>query len=247
MACTLTGSSCATVDQLIAFIPDLKTYGPPSSGTLTLDGETLVGETLTIGGITLTAVAGVAGNNQWSVDGDEYAELNSLVSSINLYAGAVVTASVRTPGLLIINLDSVSTGAYSNLPMSTTSPNITLSGSTLTGGECDLEFFLATACSMISKQCFGTKTLAASMYLAAHLIEISNGGDSGALTSRSIDKISEGFAYVSPDVNDAYYANTKWGRLYLALYKTIPKMPVVGGGLVPRSWCSYYYGRRGRC
>ena len=240
MACPISGTLCATLAQIISIIPDLKTYGGTSTGSLTLTGETLVGETLVIGGKTLTAVAGVAGVDEWSVDGDSFAELDSLLAAINNLIGSLVTiatGAIRTPGELIIDVTSISTGIYSQLPWSTTSPNITLDPTDkLTGGECDLAFFSTTACSMINSSCWGTKTLAAHIYLVGHLIETGNGGDVGALTSRGIDKISEGYTYVANDPSDAVFANTKWGRLYLALWRTIPKIPTVGTGLIARSW-----------
>lgn len=218
-------------------------------GHLTLTGETLVGETLVIGGKTLTAVAGVPVVDQWSIDGDESAELQSIVDAINNPIGSLVTiatAAVLTPGELVAEVTSINTGIYSQLPWSTTSPNITLDPTDkLSGGECDLTFFSSMACSQINSSCWGNKTTYAHILLTAHLIEVGNGNDSGTSTNRKIDKISESFGWVAPPAADAYFANTKWGRLYRQLWATLPKIPLVGTGLIPRRWPTYGGGWRG--
>jgi len=250
MSCPLLGNTCASNAQLISIIPDLKTFGGVSSGTITLTGETSPGDTIVIGGKTLTAVAGVAATDQWSIDGDEFAELDSiliaLINDVGSFA-SMVTASIRTPGDLIIDVSSISTGIYSQIPWSTTGVNISLSpGDRLSGGECDLNFFSSVACSQISKGCWGVKTLPAHIYLTAHLIEMANGNAVGQGTSRTISAISESYTYVAPPPEDAYYANTKWGLLYRQLWRSLPKIPTVGTGLIPRSW-PRGYGYRGRC
>jgi len=239
MAICSLSSSCATIPQLIEFLPDLQTFGGPSKGVIELTGLTLEDDTLTIGGVTLTAVAGVAAANQWSVDGTLFDQLNSLLAAITGTGASLVgsiTAQILTPGIAKIQVSSIITGYYSQIPWSTTSAQIALDPSDkLAGGQCDLEFFSNTACSMMG-DCWGSKKMSGHMYLVAHLIEMANGNDNGALTSRSIDKISEGYSYVNP--TDPNLANTKWGRLYAALWATVFVGPIVGRAL-PTTWGCY--------
>lgn len=244
MICQL-GNKCATIEQLIEFIPELASFGGPSKGKITLTDLTVEGDTITIGGKTLTAVAGVPLVDQWSVDGTVYDQLDSLLTALTQTGTSlegIITATLQTPGLLIIEVSSVMTGLYSQIPWSTTSASITLDPTgKLTGGQCDLEFFSNTACSMMGN-CWGDKKLSGHMYLTAHLIEMANGNDVGILSSRSIDKISEGFSAV-PGKNPNL-ANTKWGRLYAALWDTIFTGGVAGRGL-PTTWGYSYPSRRG--
>lgn len=246
MICSL-GNKCATLEQLIEFLPDLQTFGGVSKGKITLTDLTEVGDTLTIGGVVAEAVAGPAAVGQWSVDGTLLDQAQSLLACLvgtgSPYVG-MITASILTPGVAVLEVSSVSTGLYSQIPWSTTSAQLTLDPlEKLEGGQCDLEFFSNTACSMMG-DCWGDKKLSGHMYLTAHLIEVANGNDLGILTSRSIDKISEG--YSSAQIQNPNFANTKWGRLYWALWKTIFVGGVAGRGAVSTVW-RYGYPGRGRC
>jgi len=245
MTCPLLGSTCATVDQLIAVAPEFEFFGGPSKGQILLTGNTLAGETLTIGDVVLTAVAGVPLADQWSIDGTVLEQANSLLlalQGVSLVSYIVAEKVFGSPKIKVTTLEE---GLNSSYPWSTTSTSITLApGDKLNGGDCDIAFYLGIACSMLNKGCWGTKTLPASIYIAAHLMAISLDEDSGVATSRGISAISEGYSYLAPTgLSDPYWNNTKWGRLYLALWQTILKMPVVSGGLIPRSWPAY--GRRG--
>lgn len=242
MICQL-GNKCATIAQLVEFAPELASFGGPSKGKLTLTDLTIVGDTLTIGGVTLTAVAGVPLTDQWSVDGTVFDQVNSILDALTQtgspFAG-MITASILTPGIPTIEVSSVMTGLYSQIPWSTTSTSITLDPvDKLTGGQCDLEFYSNTACSMMGN-CWGNKKLSGHMFLTAHLIEMANGNDLGILTSRSIDKISEGFSSVPGE--NPNLANTKWGRQYAALWATVFTVGLPGRGL-PTVW-GYSYPRR---
>jgi hypothetical protein len=99
---------------------------------------------------------------------------------------------------------------------------------------------------MLDKGCWGNKYTPASLYLAAHLALTSADGDVGTASGRAIASVNESYNYNAPDPMDAMWTNTKWGRLYILLWKSLgPKLPIVGTGLIPRNWPYYNRGRYG--
>jgi len=245
MTCPLLGTACATVEQFLAIAPEFETFGGASQGTIELTDLTVEGDTLTIGDVTLTGVEGVAGDNEWSVDGTLLDQSQSILAAILASDLVNYLTAVKLFGLNKIKVTTLEEGLNSAYPWSTTSTSITLSPTDkLEGGECDIAFYLKVACSKLNKSCWGVKTLPASIYIAAHLMTIASSDDNGVATSRNISAISEGYSYQAPTgKNDPYWSNTPWGRLYLALWQTIPKFPIVAGGLIPRTWPLY----GGRC
>lgn len=202
-----------------------------NSGTITWLSTGTAGDTITIGGVTLTAVTGARspGSSTWSVDGAVAAEVASFVAAVNDSAlSSLATAVVVTPGTSIVTLTSVATGVAGALPVLTSAPLVyQLSAAALSGWDTQLGWVLSTVCSMIGP-CWGAKGSSAFVYLASHLLTVAQGGEAGVVTSRSIDRISTGYASTGFDTSDAALASTRWGRLYLALRQTVLIGPVVG-------------------
>jgi hypothetical protein len=237
---------CLTAEAFLALVPAFSAVGGASTGTIEWVATGTAGDTIDIGGVQLTAVAGArtAGSNTWSVDGSDVAEATSFVAAIaDSDATAIVSAEKTTP--TIVELTTVGLGYDSELALATSAPLVyTLSGDTLTGGSDLLDFQLETTCLMINTSVWGTKAGAAQAYLCAHFMAVATGaggGETGATTSRTIAQISQSNASTAFDTSDAAFASTKWGRLYLALRATVINFGMmtsargcfglVGGGL----------------
>lgn len=241
-------STCLTAVQFLTQTgTEFSTFGPASTGTISVDAVGSPGDTITIGGVVLTAVAGArtSGSNDFSLaSGTTLGVAEEIVAALTDPANGfapLVTAAIQIPGVPVVALTSVSTGYYSTLPLATSDAvSYVLSGTQLEGGELLIETILASACSMLGG-CWGAKLPYAHLYLTAHFLTVASGGESGPVTSRSIDKISEGYSPASFDTSDAAFANTRWGRLYLALRKTVVNIGAVAGrssfGLIGRGGC----------
>jgi hypothetical protein len=217
---------CLTAEAFLALVPAFSAVGGASTGTIEWIATGTIGDTIDIGGVQLTAVAGArtAGSNTWSIDGSDVAEATSFVAAIaDSDATAIVSAEKTTP--TIVELTTVGFGYDSELALSTSAPLVyTLSGDAMDGGSDLLDFTLQTTCLMINASVWGTKAGAAQAYLTAHFMAIATGaggGETGASTSRTIAQISQSNASTAFDTSDAAYASTKWGRLYLALRATV--------------------------
>jgi len=240
--------SCITVAQVLAVAPELATFGGPGSGTVTFAASTAPGDTITIGAYQATAVAGarVAGSDTWSSDGTEAQQLASFVAMLGdtpTTFGTIVTGvAVSTTSALVT---SVQTGPGGDLAWSTSNAaSVTLDpADALSGGAALIEFYIECACLMVNAQCWGAKRECAVIQLAAHLMTVANGGASGPVSAKTIDKISVSYATTSFDTSDAAYASTRYGQNYLAMRETVLVFPVVGTGL-PRSWPQRYWRRR---
>jgi hypothetical protein len=217
---------CLTVAAFLSLVPDFASVGGASTGTIEWAATGTAGQTISIGGVQLTAVAGarVAASNTWSVDGDAVAEATSFVAAIaDSDAATYVTAEKTTP--TIVELTTIGLGYDSELAFSTSTPAVyVLSGDTLDGGSDLLDFQLETTCLMVNASAWGSKAGAAQAYLAAHFMAVatgSGGGETGVSTSRSIAQISQSNASTAFATTDAAYASTRWGRLYLSLRATV--------------------------
>lgn len=233
---------CATLDELLAVIPEFLSFGGQGNGTVTFPVGVTTGSIVTIAAKDLTGVVGArtSGSDDWSVDGDKITEAASFADAVNDPLNSFTTTA--TAGVLIegtpeVLVTSVATGIAGNLPWSTSTPlTIVLDPlANLAGGETILEFFLQCACTMINIQCWGVKASNAHILLTAHLLTIAGGDEGGVASSKKIDKIQVNFSVASFDTSDAAFASTKWGRMYLALKSTVFVAPLVGTGL-PRHW-----------
>lgn len=216
---------------------DFSTFGVQSTGTIEVASVGAPGDTLTIGGVVLTAVAGArtSGSNDFSLaSGTALGVAQSIVEAITDAANgftALVTAAIQIPGVPTVMLTSVATGYYSTLPIATSDALVyVLSGSQLEGGDLLIEDILASTCSMLG-DCWGNKKSYAHLYLTAHFLTVAAGGESGPVSSRKIDRIAESYATATP--TDPELGSTKWGRLYLALRATVVNIGAVVGRGTP--------------
>lgn len=239
-------ASCLTVAEFLSATgTEFSTFGAASTGTIEISAVGSPGDTITIGGVDLTAVAGArsSGSNDFSLaSGTELGVAQSIVDALSDTANgfvSLVTAAVQIPGVPIIQLTSVSTGYYSTLPLATSDAvSYVLSGDALTGGPDLLDTILTASCSMLGS-CWGSKKSDGHLYLTAHFLSVASGNEGGSVSSRSIDKISESYAVTPP--SDPDLGSTKWGRMYLALKKTIPNLGITVGrgsfGLIGTGGC----------
>lgn len=228
-------NACLTQAEFLSLTgTEFVTFGANSTGNITVASVGSPADTIVLGGVTLTAVSGArtSGSDDFSLASATAAGIaQSIVDAIQDAANSftsVVTASLRTPGLAIVDLVSVSTGVYSLIPISTGQPLVyVLSDTTLTGGDQQLDSILTATCAMINPTCWGVKRSFAHWYLTAHFLTIASGGAGGTVASKSIDKISISYAVTPP--SDPELGATKWGLLYLALRDSLPRIGAVAG------------------
>jgi hypothetical protein len=93
-----------------------------------------------------------------------------------------------------------------------------------------LALVLAATCTIAGPgSCWGSKSTIAQAWLTAHYLTVGSGGEQGVVTSQAIDQISASFGSTPIDPSDALLASTKWGRLYLAMRQTLPRIGAVVG------------------
>jgi hypothetical protein len=223
-----------TVEAFLALVPEFGSVGGPSIGTIEWLSTGTAGDTISIGGVQMTAVAGarVAGSSTWSIDGAAVAEATSFVAAIADSEAADLVSAVKTTPV-IVQITTLAKGYNSELAFSTSDAAVyELSGATLAGGSDLLDFQLSTTASMVNVSTWRGKAGAAQAYLCAHFMAIATGaggGETGATTSRAIDRISQSNAATAFEMSDAAFASTRWGRMYLALKSTVLRIPMATG------------------
>jgi hypothetical protein len=110
-----------------------------ATGTVTLAGVPAAGSTLTIGGVTLTAVSGAPGALQFDISsGNTTTIASNIRAAINTGGNGInfVSTQVATAALNVVTLKAYPVGTAGNaVTMSTSDPvNYVLSGATLAGG-----------------------------------------------------------------------------------------------------------------
>lgn len=86
-----------------------------SSGTVTFSGVGAANDTILINGVTLTAVAGAPGANQWQVGGTATASALNLKNAINASASALISQHVSaTSALGVVTISAKNKGASGN-------------------------------------------------------------------------------------------------------------------------------------
>ena len=228
-------AACLTTTEFLTLTgTEFVSFGPASTGNITVASVGAPGDTLTLGGVVLTAVAGARtpGSDDFSLASATAAGVaqsiaDAIADPLNSLT-AILTASLRTPGLAIVDLVSVLTGPYSLLPIETDAALVyVLSDVTLTGGDEQLNEIVSCSCQMLDPTCWGAKRSCAHHYLAAHFITVAEGGSGGTVASKSIDKISISMAVATP--TDTDFSTTEWGRMYLALKRSIVQFGAVAG------------------
>lgn len=104
---------------------------------------------------------------------------------------------------------------------------IALSPSTFEGADvCALDVYLEIAGTMINLGVWGSKASHGHRLLAAHFYAVSlPGGETGPLASVAVGPASKSFAVSAS--TDAELGSTTWGRMYLALRRSLPRTPIV--------------------
>ena len=228
---------CATLAEFLAVVTECETVGPNSEATLRVASLPSPGDTFdvidestappTIG--RLTATAGAPGVDEFQIGGDASATATNIKNAISAAANAVsnlVTATVLDD---TVYLASVGTGPSSLLTLATSVPaKLVFSSATLLGGDSLVLFYLDSACEMINLECWGEKASTGHIYLTGHYCTAAQGAEAGTINRKKIDRLEVG--YNSPGANPrfSYYDSTKWGRLYNAMRKTLPVLPVPG-------------------
>ncbi len=231
---------CATLEEFLAFAPEFRTAGSTSTGHV-VPGVSPPGDRFFIRAasnspavvLTITAVAAspTLGTEYLAgATGDETAA--SLAASINA-AGQLATASVSVNNLY---LESIQTGVDGLHTLSDKPEGIFtfITGETLVGGAELIETTLACACSQINIECWGGKADCAHLYLTAHMLSLAIGAESGPVSSRTIDKISESYAIAAASGSDADLSSTRWGRLYAQMRRSLFVAPLPGRRFLPR-------------
>ena len=167
------------------------------------------------------------------------AKFLSIVPELAAFGGSG-SGSITFAGSTVA-LDTVTIGAA--IGTATAGPRAAGTDTWSTDGAAQIEFYLDCACKMINPQCWGDKFECAVILIAAHLMTVASGGESGPVASKKIDKISVSYSATSFDSSDAAFSGTRYGRDYLAMRETLLVFPVVGTGL-PRVWPRSF--RRGR-
>jgi hypothetical protein len=223
---------CATLAEFVDLVPEFLTLGDASTGTLVVASQPAPGDSITLTDpyafppVVETLIAGT----DYAIGVDEAATAANIAAAMD--GGSLVTASAIGATVYVA---SVKTGAAGAVGISTTNPAaLQWSGVALTGGDALVLFSLECACSMINLECWGTKASCGSIYLAAHVLTVAGGGEGGAVNRKKIDKIEVSFAATGTATGiDANFGSTKWGRLYLAMKKTIFVAPIAGRRFLP--------------
>ncbi len=234
---------CATLAEFLAQAPDFRTVGPQSSATLTVAVQPIAGDSLK-----LTDTYSLPNTVEtWEAGVDFAIGATTADTAANL-AAAISTGTLATATATgsIITIVSVGTGPVSLYAMSVTDPvSMVLSSATLEGGDVQALFALDCACAQINVECWGTKADCAHVYLTAFFLSISSGtgGGGGAVSSKTIDKISVSYAVATPSGKNAQMASNKWGQLYLQLRKSVFVGPIAGRAFLPIIVGGGCYGR----
>ena len=224
---------CATLAEFLTQAPEFGTVGPQSTGTVTIAVQPAPGDAFT-----LVDSASLLPVSETYVAGTDFV-IGATVDDTAANLAAAITAGALAQAAAVANVVtvvSVSTGPVSLLGMTTSNAvAMVLSGPTLTGGDAVVEFALECACAQINVQCWGQKADCAHVYLSAFFLSVSSGtgGGGGAVSSKTIDKISVSYAVATPTGSNAQMASNKWGQLYLQLRKSVFVAPVPGRAFLP--------------
>ena len=94
-----------------------------------------------------------------------------------------------------------------------------------------IQFWLDTTCSMINIECWGNKASSAHILLTAHFMAVEDNQEGGPTKRKKIDKLE--IENAVKENSDEEFGSTKWGRLYLAMRRTVPFFGTVGRQILP--------------
>lgn len=88
---------------------------------------------------------------------------------------------------------------------------------------------------MMDAGAWGARLHSGHLNLAAHWLSVAidSAGSAGAVTARTVDKVSESYATVG-GTSDAEFGGTKYGRIYLSLRGRLT--PAISHGETSRGW-----------
>lgn len=106
-----------------------------ATGTVTLSGVGAAGDTVVINGVTLTAVASGAVNNQWNVGGSSTISATNLAAAINASTSGLVSGTVSAASVTnVVTLTALALGQPGNAVTLAATGAGAASGARLTGG-----------------------------------------------------------------------------------------------------------------
>lgn len=226
-------AECITTAEFMAFFcPRFRSDGCPGTGAIEFVGAGLVGDTITIGTLTATAIAGAraAGSLTWTIGGSAEASATSFAAMLADSAFVDVVTASRSSA--VVSMTTFAKGWLSLLEIDITGDVASYSATAFSGGTELVDTVIASACRLVGA-CFGSNRKLAQYYLAAHMLTGLAGRDLGQQVSAAINAISAGFAATSFNSADAVYASTPYGRQYLLIRKMTPQFgfgAVVGSG-----------------
>jgi len=223
----------STLIELLRFAPEFGAVGSKSYGTIELAVQPNPGDVLRIEDpfslppMELYLVAGT--------DFDIGADTDETAANLAAALSGIVVGSSSGSTITVV---SSASGAATLFPWSSDFGTLAPTDALGTGAPGPVPLALESACSMIGPGCYGAKTSTASLYLAAHLLALEGFGDGGKgmIMKRKIDKLET--QYNVPGVpSDKDLGATKFGRMLVALKRTVFFPPVVGRTRRPGSGC----------
>lgn len=230
---------CATLEEVLDQALDCRSFGDPSSGTITFADNPADGTTFTVTNdlwtfppevATLTARPAAPGVGEYLIGANASETAANFAAKVNDAAEAMGSLVMASVSGAVVTISTAAEGPESMFKMETSAPaDLVLSGDTLEGGDAMVEHARACACKAINLDCWGDKASCGHIYLTAHLCSVADSGERGPVNAKTIDKISVSYAAVGTATGlDAHFSTTKWGRLYLSMKSTLLVMPVVG-------------------
>ena len=226
-------AECITTEGFMGFFcPEFRSYGCASSGAITFDGPGLVGDTLTIGTLTATAVAGprVAGSSTWTIGLTAEASATSFAAMLADSLFASLVTGVRSGA--VVSLTTIPKGWLSLLSLGVSGGVGDYTLTLFAGGTTMVDTIVSAVCRLVGA-CFGSNRALAQYYLAAHMLAGTKGLDVGTQVSAAINAISAGFSSTPYGPEDAVFANTPYGRQFLMIRSITPRL---GFGVIADSW-----------
>lgn len=216
---------CATLAEFLAGAPEFLTFGEQSDGTLTVASQPDPGDTISLAtrfGVPLVTETYVA-DADFNIGATPTLTAVSIALALN--GGTLVAAA--SSGAVVSTLSG--TGPLCTLALASSNPAaLVWDESPMTPGGNIVQTMLDCVCQQINFDCFGEKAECAHRFLTAHFLAMQGGGsgESGAVSSKKIDKLAISFAVTTP--SDGDLGSTKWGRMYMQLKKSILIFPLVG-------------------
>lgn len=230
----MAGETPATVEQVVALVPEAGAVGPSSTGSITVATVPVPpGATLTYKGLTLTAVA--VARTPGSNDFDGSLATVALVAaeiqaSLADAANSWLTTMTGTVSADVLSLTTVGTGSDTVDALASSDASMTTTG--LEGGDFAIQTYVDLAASMVNVDCWGEKTCDGTRFLTLHFLASTFGGIPGGKPTGSsikIKGIAKTYAVAAP--TDPLFGATKWGHMYLMLYDTVFCSGTTGGSL----------------